>query len=154
MKTVKETLVLAAAATFAVAALSGGLGAASATEEIKARQEAMEAVGDSLKNLAAIAKKEAPFDAAVVAKNATTIAESLKKAEPHFPPGSDKGDVETWAKADIWSDPDMFHETMKKAQADAAALATVTDEAAFRPALGKLGGNCKDCHDMYRRPKH
>ena len=29
----------------------------------------------------------------------------------------------------------------------------VTDEAAYRPALGKLGNSCKSCHQDYRRPK-
>jgi cytochrome c556 len=142
-------------------ALAAGIGltaavavAATATEAIKARQEAMESVGDAMKALGAIAKGEAPFDAAVVKKNAATIAEHLKVAEPQFIPGSDKGDVETWAKPEIWSDPAMFGETMKKAQDAAEALQGVTEEAAYRPALGQLGQNCKNCHDMYRRPKH
>jgi cytochrome c556 len=29
----------------------------------------------------------------------------------------------------------------------------VTEESAFRPALGKLGNSCKECHQTYRRPK-
>jgi cytochrome c556 len=142
------------AAAVSTAAWSVASQASSVTETIKARQHAMETINDTMKVLGAMAKKEAPFDAAVVKKSAETIAENFKKAEPLFPPGSDKGDVETWAKAEIWSDPEMFGETMKSAQAAAVALGSVSEEAALRPALGQLGTNCKNCHDMYRRPKH
>ena len=41
---------------------------------------AMEEINDAMKPLAAIAKKQAPFDAAVVKASATTIADNLKKA--------------------------------------------------------------------------
>jgi len=123
------------------------------TAAIKERQEVMEEVGKSIGALAAIAKKEAPFDAAVVKKNAETIADRLAEAAKLFPKGSDTGDVETWAKADIWSDAEGFRESLEMSHAAAVAMAAVTDEAAFGPALGKLGNSCKTCHDKYRRPK-
>lgn len=152
-RTARQVLAPFLVAAVATVGLSVAVRAASGTEAIKARQHAMETIDDTMKVLGAMAKKETPFDAAVVKKSAATIAESLKTAEPLFPPGSDKGDVETWAKAEIWSDPEMFSETMKKAQAAAVALQSVSEEAALRPALGQLGTNCKACHDMYRRPK-
>ena len=150
---VKQVLASFLAAAVVTVAWSVASRAASGTEAIKARHEAMETIGDTLKILGAMAKKDTPFDAAVVKKSAQTIEEHLKKAETLFPPGSDKGDVETLAKPEIWSEPEMFGETMKKAQAAAVALQSVSEEAAFRPALGQLGTNCKNCHDMYRRPK-
>ena len=115
------------------------------------RHMAMEAVGDAMKSLGAIAKKEAPFDGAVVKTNATTIADNLKKASALFPAGSGGGD--SLAKPEVWSDAAGFEKGMKDAQAAAVALQAVSDEAAFRPALGALGGNCKSCHDKYRLPK-
>jgi cytochrome c556 len=152
---VRRTAKRTAAPLLVVAVTSAAaFGAASTTETIKARQHAMETINDSVKALAAMAKKEAPFDAAVVKKSAETIAENFKKAAGLFPPGSDKGDVETRAKPEIWSDPEMFQETMKSVQAAAVELQSVSEEAALRPALAKLGSNCKDCHDMYRVPKH
>jgi cytochrome c556 len=113
----------------------------------------MEGIGDAMKALGAVAKKEAPFDAKVVQSSAKTIADRLKKAAELFPEGSASGEVETWAKAEIWSDRENFDKDLEGAMAAAAALQQVTEEAAFLPALGALGNGCKSCHDTYRRPK-
>jgi len=139
-------LVMGGAVTFAV---SEGDGNAA----IRARQAAMEDVGDAIKVLAGIAKKQQPFDAAVVKKNAEVIAENLHKAAELFPPGSDKGEDETWAKAEIWSDPEGFKTALEAAHKAAVDMQGVTDEAAFGPALAALGNGCKNCHDTFRRPK-
>jgi cytochrome c556 len=114
------------------------------------RHMLMEGINDAMKPLAAIAKKQAPFDAQVVKANATTVAENLKKAHGFFPPGS--GGAESLAKPEIWTDREGFDRQMKDAQAAAVALQSVKDEAAFLPALRTLGGSCKSCHDMYRLP--
>jgi cytochrome c556 len=149
-------LVMAAAAVSALAVGSATVAMSSpeGTKAIEARHEAMEHIGDAMGSLAAIAKKEAPFDAAVVSKNAGAIAENLEKASSLFPEGSEKGDVETWAKPEIWANYSDFEMKMETAKVDARALADVTEEAAFGPALGKLGNSCKSCHQDYRRPKH
>lgn len=118
-----------------------------------ARHEAMERVGDAMKALGDIAKKQAPFDAAVVKKNATTIDESLAVASKHFTAGSEKAG-KTRAKAEIWTSRADFDRLLGEARSAAAALAKVGDEAAYRPALGALGQSCKSCHDMYRAPEN
>jgi cytochrome c556 len=120
---------------------------------IKDRQQAMKDIGGAMKKLGAIAKKEAPFDAGVVEENAGIIAESLKEVADLFPEGSDKGDVETWAKPAIWTDHADFEEKRETAEAKAVALRSVASEAEFGPALGELGNACKSCHKVYRRPK-
>ena len=131
-------------------ALGGGLGAALASDPAEERHITMEGVRDAAKPLFAMAKKEAPFDAAVVNKNATTILEKLKRAQGLFPAGSGGGD--SLAKPEIWSDPAGFAKGMKDAQAAATGLSGVKDEAAFGPAIGALGKSCKACHDKYRLP--
>ena len=122
-----------------------------AADAFQERHMAMEMVGDAMKPLAAIAKKEAPFDPAVVKANATTIADHIKKASALFPAGSGGG--ESRAKPEVWTDAAGFDKAMKDAQAAAVALQAVSDEAAYRPALGALGATCKGCHDKYRIPK-
>jgi cytochrome c556 len=145
----KRTLALSAGLSIA---LAGAWGVARAADNpAHQRHEAMETVQESFKPLRAIAVKEAPFDAAVVKKNATTILEKLKEAHGLFPEGSGGG--ETRAKAEIWSDRAGFDKAMQEAQAAAAAMAAVTDEAAYMPAMKTLGGTCKGCHDKYRLPK-
>jgi len=130
--------------------------AATETSEdpIKARHEAMEEVGGAMQGLAAIAKKEAPFDAAVVAEKAGTIAGLLEVAAELFPEGTEKGDFPTRAKPEVWSQRAGFDEGMKNAHAAAVALQALTEEAAFMPALGKLGSACKGCHETYRAPEN
>ena len=120
---------------------------------IKDRQHAMDEIGDSMKALAAIVKKETPFDAAVVEKNAGAIAERLEKVKSLFPEGDDGGEIETWAKSEVWSDAEGFAKALDEAHGAAVALKGVADEAALGPALGKLGNGCKTCHEKYRRPR-
>jgi cytochrome c556 len=138
-----------------VAAMALGVAgvAASSTDTIKNRQHAMENVRDAMMTLVAIAKGEAPFEAAVVKESAATMEDHLKKASTLFPEGSGQGDAETWAKAEIWSSHDDFEAKFKAAQAATEALQSVSVEAAFRPAFGKVGSSCKACHQTYRRPK-
>ena len=141
-----------AVGSLVVAVAVGGVAVAViAADAFQDRHMAMETVGDAMKTLGAIAKKEAPFDAAVVKANAITIADNLKKAQALFPSGSGGG--ESLAKPEIWTDAAGFEKTMKDAHAAAVALQSVTDEGAYRPALGALGSNCKSCHDKYRLPK-
>lgn len=147
---IKNTFTIAVVATMVLGAVSV---ATSSADVIKDRQEAMEGVGGAMKNLAAIAKKEAPFDAGVVQKNAATIEDHLRDASRLFPEGSGQGDIETWAKSEIWSNYADFEVKLEKAQVEAEALKSVTEESAFGPAMGALGSACKSCHTDYRRPK-
>lgn len=129
------------------------LAIAASNDPISDRQDEMEGIGDSMKALGGIARKQAPFDAAVVKKHAETIAGHLETAKGLFPAGSDKGGMETWAKPEIWTNRADFEAKLQAAHAAALDLAKVGDEAAYPAALGKLGNACKACHDSYRRPK-
>ncbi len=138
----------------AVLAVAISAAAMTATEAIQQRQKAMEGVRDGMMALGAIAKKQQPFDAAVVQANATKIADHLMQASQLFPDGSAEGEVQTWAKAEIWSDRAQFEELMAGAHQAAVEMQSVTEAEAFPPALGKLGNGCKSCHDLYRLPKN
>jgi cytochrome c556 len=128
--------------------------AMTATEAIQQRHEAMEAIGEAMGTLGAMAKKEQPFDAEIVQASAASIAEHLAQAAELFPEGSDKGDAQTWAKPEIWTDREQFDKSLEVAHQAAIELQSVTEAEAFLPALGKLGNGCKSCHDLYRLPKN
>ena len=136
-----------------VLAVAVGATAMTATEAIKQRQAEMEGVRDGMKTLGAMAKKEQPFDAEAVQANAAKIAGHLEQSAALFPEGSDAGDVQTWAKPEIWTDRENFDTILESTHQAAVDLQSVTEAEAFPPALGKLGNGCKSCHDLYRLPK-
>lgn len=148
----KAICILSMIAVAVVVAISAA--AMTGTEAIKERQEAMEGIGNGMKSLGAIVKKETPFDAKVVQTNAMMIADHLGEAAKLFPEGSDKGEVKTWAKPEIWTDRELFDKLLEKAQRAAVELGSVEDAEAFPAALGNLGNGCKSCHDTFRLPKN
>lgn len=139
-------------AVIGLVAVIGVTGAAFAGP-IEDRQANMKNVGKAMGALAAIAKKEAPFDAGVVNTNATSLGDNVKQAKAHFPDGSATGDKETWAKSEIWQNKADFDAKVDKAVEAAMQMASVTAEANFGAAMGALGAACKACHTDYRRPK-
>lgn len=149
MKFKKRILTATAVGAIAFGIISGTAMADAITD----RQAKMKEIGGAIKALAAIAKKEAPFDAAVVNKNASLIAANLEAAKSMFPKGSEKGEKETWAKPEIWSDMAGFEAALGTAIDAAKKLAAVSDESKFLPGLKALGGGCGGCHKKFRRPK-
>lgn len=147
MSVSSRRLALVVLVSIAVGAAAGFAVASGPAQE---RHDAMEAVNEAAQPLFAIAKKAAPFDAALVNKNATTILEKLKHAQGQFPAGSAEG---SRAKAEIWTDAAGFAKAMKAGQDAAAQLQAAKDETAFAAAIGALGASCKACHEKYRLPK-
>jgi cytochrome c556 len=140
-------------ASVAFAAVLGLSASASLGGPIEDRQAAMKANGQTMKLLGAMAQGEAPFDAAVVKEQAEAMAARYEAEKAMFPPGSDKGPPETYAKAEIWTDPAGFAAGMNEAIEASLALAAVTDQAKLGEALGAVGTVCKSCHEKYTRPR-
>ena len=144
-KSLLASVAIAAALNFcAFAALAG---------PIEDRQKSMKANNQSMKILGGMAQGESPFDAAVVKEQGEALATTFDGLRNLFPPGSENGQPETYAKPEIWSDPDGFTAAITRAMDAALALAAVTDEAQLMDAVGTMGEACKNCHDKYRRPK-
>jgi len=148
----KTKLCISSAIAVAFAA-SISFAAMTATEAIKKRQKEMEGVRDGMMAIGAMVKKEKPFDAQVVHDSAAKIAEHLNHAAGMFPEGSDRGDVQTWAKPEIWTDRASFDKLLDGARQAAVDMQSVANAEELPPALGKLGNGCKSCHDMFRLPK-
>ncbi len=144
-KSLLAFVAIAAALNFCASAAFAG--------PIEDRQAAMKANGQTMKILGGMAQGESPFDAAVVKEQGEAMAARFDALRNLFPPGSDKGPPETYAKPEIWSDPEGFTAALDQAMNASLALAAATDEAQLKEAVGKVGGSCKGCHDKYRRPK-
>ena len=89
--------------------------------------------------IVAMAKKELPFDAAVVNASASTISGNLEKVKDFFPDGSFAGPPETWAKPEISQDRAGFDQARMKAHEAAVAMAGVAEESQLGAGLGALG---------------
>ena len=130
--------------------------ATSVDEAITARQEFMKARVAALKPLISIMKGEAPYDPATIKTSLDQMNAAGDKVKNMdlFPPGSDKGTtVETWAKPEIWSDPQGFKAASDALDKAFAELAASTDEASFKAAFSDVGAACGGCHEKFRRPK-
>lgn len=147
---VKPAYLLKFTSVFAILGLGATLALAGPIED---RQAGMKQVGKAMGSFAAIAKGQAKYDAAAVKASSDSMLEGMKKAFANFTPGSDKGPPETWAKPEIWSDPEGVKAAEDKALKAVEAMAATTDEAGFKTALAGLGEGCKGCHSKYRRPK-
>ena len=135
--------------TVAALVLAAGLAAAQ-TNPIAARTALMKANGQQAKIGAAIAKGDAPFDAAKVQTIFATFLEAAEKAPALFPDDSKKGG-KTEALPAIWKNKADFEARLAKFGADAkAAQAEVKDLATFKAVWsGLIRKNCTGCHEKY-----
>ena len=138
-------VILAVAALVLAASL-----AAAQSNPIAARKALMKANGEQAKIGAAIAKGEAPFDAAKVQTIFATFMEAAEKAPALFPDNSKTGG-KTEALPAIWKNKPDFEARFAKFGADAkAAQAEVNDLAGFKARWSTLiRNNCTGCHEKY-----
>jgi len=135
--------------TVAACVLAASLAAAQ-TNPIAARKALMKANGEQAKIGAAIAKGDAPFDAAKVQTIFVTFVEAAEKAPALFPDNSKTGG-KTEALPSIWKNKADFEARLAKFGADVkAAQAETKDLASFKAIwAGLIRKNCTGCHEKY-----
>jgi cytochrome c556 len=123
---------------------------------VKARKAHMQLYAYNLGILGAMAKEEAPYDAASASAAAGNLAALARMNEAtYWPQGSDSLSMEgTRALPDIW---DNIDDVLVKAKAltDASAAmeaAAGTGLDGLKGAMGAVGGACGACHKAYRQP--
>jgi cytochrome c556 len=133
------------------ASISLIIGAAMAADDpIAARKAILKEIGDATKAPAAMLKGEAAFDLATAKKALETYSAGAKKLPALFPDSSKTGDTAALPK--VWEDKTRFDGGFAKMGSDAAAAnAAITDEASFKANFSKVLGNCKSCHDDFRK---
>ena len=135
---------------FAAAVLAIGMSTVLAQgDPISERRNAMKAVGGATRDGAAMAKGEAPFDAAKAQAIFKVYSDAAGKLPSLYPETSKTGD--TTASPRIWEDAAGFKAALDKFAADANAGASASaDVASFRTAFGAATRNCASCHEAYR----
>ena len=143
------------AAAGAVAMTLGiALAFASADDAIKGRQGCMKAHGKTVGELFSMFKGEKPYDNATVQTTLTEMDASCADWDKWWGPDTQKGEtLETWAKPEVWTDPEGFAAAGKAFYDKYLAIKATTDEASFKAILPEFANTCKGCHEKYRRPK-
>ena len=123
---------------------------ADAAKDIDYRKAAMMVVGGHMKSMGTILKgRMHQSDLKLHADGMRAISSIVPKL---FPEGS--GDGKTAALASVWEKPVEFKMAMDKFVAAANGMAEAVDSgemSAIGPAIQKLGGSCKGCHDDFKK---
>jgi len=147
----RSKTVLWAATAGALLALSVSSLAISAGNPVEDRQAAMKAVGQSMKEAAAI-NTPATFDAGKAKTLMDGVAANAKKLKGLYPVGSG-ADPKSAADPKIWENKADFEKHLADMGAAATAAGKATSADTFKPAYAALGATCKSCHDIYRKKK-
>lgn len=143
------------AAAIAIAALGASLDALAQTKPdvlVKQRQAAMTLQAKYLGPIGAMLKGAAPYNADVVAINATFLENLARMPWDGFD-ASTKGE-KTKAKPEVFTDTAKFKadaEQLEQATAKLGAVARAKDEAGVRASFGAVAKACGGCHDTFRQ---
>ena len=121
---------------------------------VKERMDLMVTLGDAMKPLAAMFKKQQPYDPELVAKNAAAMGARTAVIAGLFPHGS--MDKPTKALPSIWEDWPAFEQLATQLGAATAQLAQAAKDADFKAArrkFARVAKTCTACHSKFRVPQ-
>ena len=148
-----RTKLLAAAVTVALGAAFAPQALAQAKPDVmvKQRQAAMTLQGKYLGPIGAMLKGAAPYNADIVARNATFLENLARMPWDGFDP-STQGE-KSRAKPEAYKDAAKFKAAYELLEAEASKLgaaARAKDEAGVRATFGGVAKACGSCHDAFR----
>ena len=118
---------------------------------LKQRQAAMTLQGKYLGPIGGMLKGSIPYDADIVARNATFLENLSRMPWDGFHPST--ANEKSRAKADIYKDMAKFRaawETLEAESSKLGAAARAKDEAGVRATFGGVAKACGACHDNFR----
>lgn len=118
---------------------------------VKQRQAAMTLQGKYLGPIGGMLKGAAPYNADVVAINATFLENLARMPWDGFQAST--ADVKSAAKPEIYKDAAKFKaaaDALEAATAKLGAVARAKDEAGVRASFGAVAKACGSCHDDFR----
>ena len=119
---------------------------------VKQRQAAMALQGKYIGPIGAMVNGKIPYNADVVARNATYLENLVQMPWDGFHESTK--DVKSAALPAIWAEPAKFQEAADRLQAEAVKLATAArakDEAGVKAQFGAVGKACGACHESFRQ---
>lgn len=126
-------------------------------DAVEMRHGLMLQMATEMGKVGAMAKEEAPYDAAVAGKAAANIAAIASVLSmDQFPPGSEyQKATDSFALPAIWEKQDDFLQKIADLNTAAAAFQTAagTDLASLKAGMEGIGGACAACHKAYRQPE-
>ena len=118
---------------------------------VKQRQAAMTLQGKYLGPIGGMLKGNIPYNADIVARNATFLENLARMPWDGFDP-STQGE-RSKAKAEIFKDSAKFkaaYEALEEATSKLGAAARAKDEAGVKATFGGVAKACGNCHDNFR----
>jgi cytochrome c556 len=118
---------------------------------VKQRQAAMTLQGKYLGPIGAMLKGAAPYNADIVAVNATFLENLARMPWDGFQAST--ADVKSATKPEVYKDAAKFKaaaDALEAATAKLGAAARAKDEAGVRASFGAVAKACGSCHDDFR----
>jgi cytochrome c556 len=126
-------------------------------DAVEMRHGLMLQMATDLGKVGAMAKDEAPYDAAVASKAAANIvAISSVLSMDQFPAGSEyQKSTDSFALPAVWTAQDDFLKKIADLNTAAVAFQTAagTDLDSLKAGMAGIGGACAACHKAYRQPE-
>jgi len=122
---------------------------------VENRKAAYSLIGNYFRYFGGVAKGTATYDEAEAAKRASRIAFLSGLLDETFPEGSNVGEPDSKAKADVWSNRADFDKKLKDFQEHAQAFVETNAKEkgatdGLKAAIASLAQDCKGCHDTYK----
>ena len=149
----KKTL-LAAGVAIAVGSVAGiALAQVKPDVQVKQRQSAMTLIGKYWGPIAGMSSgKVSPYNADVISRNATYLENLAQMPWDGFHE-STRGEKNTKALPEIWSQKAKFDELAQRLQTETAKLGEIArkkDEAGVKQQYAAVGKVCGACHESFR----
>ena len=126
-------------------------------DAVEMRHGLMLQMATDLGKVGAMAKEEAPYDAAVASKAAANIAAIASVLSmDQFPAGSEyQKSADSFALPAVWTAQDDFLQKIADLNTAAVSFQTAagTDLDSLKAGMGGIGGACSACHKVYRQPE-
>lgn len=148
----KKLVTVATGAVLFVTLAPGAFAQAKPEVLVKQRQAVMTLQGKYFGPMAAMAQGKAPFNAAVVQRNAGFLDNLSRMSWDGFD-ASTRGEKSRALPA-VFDNSAAFKEAAARLENEAAKLVAVSrsgDEAAVKAQIGAVGKTCGGCHDDFRQ---